>query len=368
MIRILHVVFSLAPGGMENGIVNVSNELDSDEFEIHVCCLENAGAFATRFPNPDHIYCLGKKPGFSLTTVARLFRLISKIKPDVIHSHNFGPMIYSVFASGLGMRAPVLHGEHGQFSEEELTQRRLRHRRWLYRFCKEIHTVSHGLREHIVALKLGSTPITALVNGVDLERYNPGREPEIRKQLGIPEESPVIGMVARLRPSKRHCLLVRAFSSLQTETPSAHLVLVGDGPVMDQVKEEIEKGGCKERVHLVGFQRDPAPYYKIIDLLVVPSNQEGLSNAVLEALACGVPVLCHTACGNDEVISHGEDGWIVPLDSVEQIQKQISLALSQRFRFDEMGRSGRAKIERQFPITQMLTAYKAIYRRITGKK
>ena len=364
MIRILHVVFSLAPGGMENGIVNISNELDPKEFEIHVACLDDSGEFASRFPKQENIHCLQRSSGFSLATVSKLYRLISKLKPDIVHSHNLGPLIYGALATGFGLRVPLLHGEHGQFSDEECSPTRLRQRRWLYRCCREVHTVSHGLRDHIVSLKLGNMPITALVNGVDLERFQIEDRPDIRERHNIPAEATVIGMVARLRPTKRHALLVKAFACLPPQDPPVHLVLVGDGPAMPEVKKEIEKSGCAERIHLAGFQKDPVPYYHIIDLLVIPSNREGLSNAVLESLACGVPVLCHTACGNDEVITNGKDGWIVPLDTIEQIQQQMASALSQKHRLLEMGLFGREKVKNRFPITKMLDSYKQIYRRM----
>lgn len=368
MIRILHVVFSLAPGGMENGIVNVSNELDPNEFDVHVCCLDESGAFASRFPERKNIHCLDRKSGFSLKTVAKLSRLIARIKPDLVHSHNFGPLVYSILATGFGRWVPVLHGEHGQFSDEECSPKRLRQRKWLYRCCREVHTVSHGLRHQIVDLKLNTnTPITALVNGVDLDRFSIDRRLDIRKELGIADDHTVIGMVARLRPTKRHTLLIKAFASLPPQDPPVHLVLVGDGPAMVEVKEAVKESGCADRIHLVGFQKDPVPYYHIIDLLVIPSNQEGLSNAVLESLACGVPVLCHTACGNDEVITHGKDGWIVPLDTIQQIHDQLASALTQKDRISEMGQFGRAKVTNRFPITKMLSSYTETYRRIASR-
>ena len=87
-VKILHVVFSLEPGGMENGLINVARALDPGEFEVHVCCLERPGAFAERLPEPRRIHVLGKQPGFSPLTAWRLARLIAKIESAIIHSHN----------------------------------------------------------------------------------------------------------------------------------------------------------------------------------------------------------------------------------------------------------------------------------------
>src|SRR5687768_3225008 len=92
LIRILHVVFSLEPGGMENGVVNMAKALPPEEFDIHICCLEREGAFVARLPEPKKVYVLGKKAGVTFSTIVQLAKIIAKIRPDVIHSHNFGPL------------------------------------------------------------------------------------------------------------------------------------------------------------------------------------------------------------------------------------------------------------------------------------
>src|SRR6266496_2359967 len=109
-LKILHVVFSLEPGGMENGIVNLTRGLPP-EFEAHFCCLERPGAFVERLPNPERVYVLNKAKGFHFSASIQLAKLIKKIKPDLIHSHNLGPLIYSGLSKIFASR-PILHGEH----------------------------------------------------------------------------------------------------------------------------------------------------------------------------------------------------------------------------------------------------------------
>ena len=103
-IRILHVVFSLDPGGMENGLINVAERLDPDKYEVHVCCLERVGAFAERFSHKDRVYKLCKTDGFSWRSLHGLHRLLSKVKPHIVHSHNLGSLIYSSLATAYGRR------------------------------------------------------------------------------------------------------------------------------------------------------------------------------------------------------------------------------------------------------------------------
>jgi len=170
-LRILHVVFSLDAGGMENGVVNVSNALSPEEFEIHACCLARGGEFVRRFPNPERVHVLGKKEGFSLSTVAALSRHIREVSPDLIHTHNLGPLIYTALARP---SAPILHGEHAELTASELAPHRLFIRRLLYGRARRIHTVSRSLKESLVRHGLPGARIDVVSNGVDTDRFQPG--------------------------------------------------------------------------------------------------------------------------------------------------------------------------------------------------
>src|SRR5215469_641553 len=124
-VRVLHVVLSLEPGGLENGVVNVARALDPDEFRLDVCCLERAGQFASRLPATSAVYELRKREGFSFRAVIGLARIIRKSKADVIHTHNLGNLIYGSLATGLFFRRPILHSEHGELSTSDLSPKRL---------------------------------------------------------------------------------------------------------------------------------------------------------------------------------------------------------------------------------------------------
>jgi len=145
-VKILHVVNSLEAGGMENGIVNVARTLEPRGFEIHVACLSGRGAFASRLPAPERVVVLGKGRGFSPGAVWRLTRHLSVLRPDIVHSHNLGALIYSALATLGGRRGILIQGEHSQLTAEERRPYRLHQRRWLYRGCRAIHTVSTSMR------------------------------------------------------------------------------------------------------------------------------------------------------------------------------------------------------------------------------
>jgi len=118
---------------------------------------------------------------------------------------------------------------------------------------------------------------------------------------------------------------------------------------------------------MVGFQSNPLPYYRAMDLLAVPSIVEGMSNVVLEAMACGVPVLAHNACGNSEMLTHGVDGLVEDLATVENLQQALAATLKNRGQLPLMGEKARENVVSRFSISKMIQNYEDLYRRTAGR-
>lgn len=363
VLKILHVVISLDPGGMENGLLNVANALSSQGFEFHVCCLERRGTFAGRLPQSENVSVLGKRDGFSWQAAFALRREIARIRPHLLHTHNLGPLIYGTLASGFGRVCPIVHGEHAELTGSDLSPRRLFQRRLLYRCCRKIHTVSQGMSQQLLKLHFPISKIVTIVNGVDTLRFAPADQKAARLAVGLPSNALVLGIVGRFGPFKRHTLLIDAFERLASRFPEMHLLIVGGGgPEESRIHERTRQSPAAERIHLAGFQSDTRSYYQSMNLLVVPSVNEGLSNAVLEAMACGVPALAHAACGNNEAITDGIDGIVADLDTVEQLEAKITEALCDRSKLAKMGDSARRRSVESFALEKMAAGYARLYR------
>jgi glycosyltransferase involved in cell wall biosynthesis len=362
-ITVLHVVNSLDPGGMENGIVNLTRALEPRGFEAHVACLERRGAFADRLPSPSRVTILGKRDGFSPAATWRLARHITSLRPDIVHSHNLGALIYSSLATLGGRRCALLQGEHSQLTPAERQPRRLRQRRWLYRGCRAIHTVSQAMRQELVDCGFPAAQITAIANGVDTGRFVPGDRTAARQALGIPSDAICLGIIGRFGPFKRHLELLDAFETIAAEVPAARLLIAGGGGSEEAaVTRRVAASAACERIHLAGFQNDPRLCYQALDLLAVPSTNEGLSNAVLEAMACAVPALVRTGCGHEQVITSGVDGWIAPLESPADFAAQLSAILREPARLAESGARARQTVQSRFSLDSMVNAYESLYR------
>ena len=363
--RILHVVNSLESGGMENGVVNMAQALEPRGHEVHVACLERRGHFAERLPSPGRIAVLGKSAGFTPGAAARLARLIARVRPHVVHSHNLGALIYSGLATFGGTRCPLLQGEHAHLTREERTQRRLRQRRWLYRACAAVHTVSVPMRDELLSLGFPAAKIAVVPNGVDTARFAPGDRTAARQIFGLPSDALVVGIVGRFGPYKRHDALLDAFDLIAPQMPRLHLLLAGSGGSEEQrVGERAAASPHRDRIHLTGYQGDPRACYQALDLLAVPSTNEGMSNAALEAMSSGVPVLGNSGCGHEQIVTHDADGMIADLATADALAAQLSLLLSPPARLSELGLAARKKIETHFSIGHMVSAYERLYRRL----
>ena len=359
-LKVLHVVNSLDPGGMENGVVNIIRELSS-EFDFQVACLERRGPFVERLARPETAWVAGKKGGWSPLAAIRLATRIFQLRPDVIHTHNLGPLIYASLATFGGVTAPILHGEHSQLTQEECSPRRMRQRKLLYRCCSKIHTVSRS--QQVELLEKGFKRIESVVNGVDANRFIPCPKGAAKARLGFAADSLVIGIVGRFGAFKRHAELLEAFECLSASWPKLHLLIVGaGGPNEKPAKRQAEGLTSKDRIHFAGFQADTSFYYQAMDFLAVPSTNEGLSNAILEAMASGIPVLAQRACGNEEVISSGHQGIVMDLDSQESLIEGLRTMLAMNAQFAQWGKSAREKVAADFSLSRMMEKYALLYR------
>lgn len=360
--KILHLVDSLEPGGMENGVVNLIRGL-RPEFEGHVACLTRRGAFAERVPEPQRVFALGKKGGFSPLVVWRLLRSLVRLRPAVLHTHNLGPLIYAGLATAGGRLCPILHGEHAMFTEDEKSARRLKQRRSLYKTCRAVHVVAPAIREELLAFACPHSSLHVIPNGVDMERFSPGERAAARSRFGLPAEGTVLGIVGRFGPHKGHLALIEAFATLPA---SCHLLIVGGGgPKEQEVHKAAAASLVAARIHFTGFLAEPADAYRALDLLTIPSTNEGMANAALEAMACAVPMLGNTGCGHEALIENGREGIIADLRSPTALAREIARLIAQPALLCEMGARARARVCDAFSIRTMLDAYARLYRDVS---
>lgn len=189
----------------------------------------------------------------------------------------------------------------------------------------------------------------------------------LRERIGAGAGDPIIGIVANLRPVKRHADLLEAFARVLRTHPKAHLLLLGSGPLQPALTARVEALGIGSSVHFLGSHRDVIPIVKHFDVGVLCSESEGFSNAVIEYMACGVPTVCTNVGGNPELIRDGVEGYLVERGDVPALASRIEALLNDRTLARTLGDNARARVQ-EYTLDRMVQAHLESYAEILGER
>lgn len=204
-----------------------------------------------------------------------------------------------------------------------------------------------------------------LPNGVDAERFAPwpaDRRQRARLALGLPDEAFVFGCVARLVPVKRHQDLIEAFAKLASEKVDSRLLLIGAGECEAALRAQVHEAGLDAQVQFLGERRDVDQLLPLLDAFVLCSATEGMSNALLEAMACGLPVIASAVGGNPETLQDHLNGLLVPAAEPLQLAAAMRRLLRDRPFARDCGRRSLHRIEQHYSVAAMVAQYEALYR------
>lgn len=366
---IVHIIHRLAIGGLENGLVNLINHMPTDRYRHIIVCMTHSTDFRLRIKNPDvQVYELHKKPGHDFGLYFRLWRLLRTLRPALVHTRNIGTLECQFIALLGGVTARV-HGEHGRdmtdIDGRNLTYLRLRK---LFRpIISRFIAVSQDLAEWLRAIvHVAPDRVVQIYNGVDAQRFHP-RGDQGRTVLPAefaPEGATVVGTIGRLSGEKDQQTLLKAFSQVCADCPDLQLrlVLVGDGPLQGPLKQFARDANIDARVWFAGARTSDIPeIFRALDIFVLPSLGEGISNTILEARASGLPVVATRVGGNVELVVEHETGLLVAPADVAGLAHAITRYVRDPELRREHGRVSRERIERDFSMDAMVRRYMAVY-------
>ncbi len=378
---IVHVIHRLDYGGMENGLVNLINRTPPDRARHAIVCLTGYTDFRERIRNPDvPVLALGKRDGKDVAAYWRLWRVLRRLAPDIVHTRNL-PAVDMVVPAALA-RVPVrIHGEHGRDVTELVGgQRKYRAiRRAVSPLVDRYIPLSREL-ETWLAEEIGvpRAKITRIYNGVDVARFHPAepaRAPLPDAAFASPDAPgiAVIGTVGRMATVKNQPLLARAFAALAAcldakAAARLRLVMIGDGPLRAEAAAVIEAAGLAGQVWFAGARDDTPELYRGFDIFALPSDTEGISNTILEAMACGLPVVATEVGGNAELIAAGETGRLTPPGDAEAMAGALGDYVADAELRRRHGAAARARIEALFDLDQMVARYLAAYDKALAAK
>lgn len=291
---------------------------------------------------------------FDPVTLWKLFRLIKREKVDIINTH-------LTTASWMGSLAgkltgvPVVAHVHAADSKT------------FFQYANYLVAVAQGVKDHLTAQGVASKRIPLLYYGIDLERYsNPLPTAEAKKRLGLPAEARTVGVVGHLSERKGHRFLLEALHRAQDKTGPVHALFAGEGVLEGALREQAGELGLADRVHFLGFRRDVVDVVSAFDVFVLPSMKEGLSIAVMEAMALRRPVIATAIAGMPEVVHDGETGLLVPAADSEALSKALERMFCDRNLSEKFARSGREFLESHFDQRMRLREVDETFQRIVA--
>ena len=370
---VTHVIHRLDVGGMENGLVNLVNHLPPESFRHAIVCMTDYTEFSRRIQRDDVIlHALNKREGKDLTVHGRLWKLLRELKPDIVHTRNLATLEVQATAALAGVRLRV-HGEHG-WDVGDLDGSRGKHRlmRRLFRpLVTQYIALSRHQSEYLrSAVMVNPARLNHVCNGVDTDRFSPRAKPSPSPlpEGFAPADSVVIGSVMRMQPVKAPVDLARAFIMLRDRHPEwfprMRLVMVGNGPLQAAVQQLLIESGVAGQAWLPGARDDIPALMDAMDLFVLPSLAEGICNTILEAMACGRPVVATNVGGNPELVQDRETGALVPPSRPDILASQMMAYAMDPVRRRREGRAARTRAEAEFSIDAMLSGYMRVYARL----
>jgi sugar transferase (PEP-CTERM/EpsH1 system associated) len=362
---ILHLIYRLDVGGLENGLVNLVNSVPAQRYRHLIVSLTDATAFRRRITRPDvEVVELHKRAGQDWSIYGRLWALFRRYRPSILHTRNLAALEGQLPA----FFARIPHRVHSEHGLEMKGARYTLLRKALRGFVDVYIPLSRDLEKWLAGtIGVPQRKIVQIYNGVDTNRFQP------RSASGRPALSPdfapdgcvVLGTVGRLARIKDQATLISAFSRLVERTPEARrwlrLVVVGDGEMRDQLREAVRNTGINELTWLPGTLENIPDLLRSLDLFVLPSISEGVSNSILEAMASGLPVVATTVGGNPELVSDGVTGRLVPSRDPEALAAALAEYLDNPGLLSRHGTAGRQRCVELFSIDTMVDRYLSVY-------
>lgn len=375
MIRVCQLTPTLHSGGVEERISRVIAALDRNEFAPSWIGFEptNPALVARAGPgvtSATFVKQRGPFPRVGPPLLARMTAALVRLAPDVVHVHNWSTSVFGVLAARLARVPRVIYGNGGRASMDRPPPRQVAVMRALAPHVDELTTVCDFLaREMVEEWAFDPRRVTVIRTGVDLDRIARSRDrAAVRARFGIPDGALVIGALGMIRPVKCVESLIDAAALLAPGDPPFHLALVGNahGVSADDLQARARAAGLEGRFHLPGRVEDTASAIHLFDVFVNASRFEGSSNAIIEAMAAGLPIVATSVGGTPELVVHGETGLLVPPERPPELAAALRALIADPALRARLGEAALARARADHGEAAMNRAYADLYRRVVA--
>jgi glycosyltransferase involved in cell wall biosynthesis len=354
--KVMHTESSLGWGGQENRTLNECLGLKARGHDVLVVAPPSARLLERAAQAGLRTAAIPMRSGFDLPAVWALLRLLRRERPDIVSSHSGRDTTLAGLATRLLRHRPrLVRTRHlilpitSRFNYDGLPD--------------HVVTVSKAVREELIAAGIAPDHLTAVPTGIFFARFDwAGVEPVLRRELGLPADTVLVGTIAILRRGKGHHHLLEAAAKVLTQTSQVHFVLAGDGPQSENLKRQARELGIADHVSFLGLRRDVPAVLASLDIFVLPTRREALGTSFIEAQAMGVPVIGSRVGGVPETMIEGETGLLVPAEDPPALAEAILALVRDPARRRAMGQGGAAFVRERYSVDTMVDGMIAVYR------
>lgn len=384
-IKVAHIITRLIQGGAQESVLLTAKYLAARDFDIYLISGPSLGPEGSisldeikdkvkLFIIPELIREINIFK--DLIAFIKLYVFIKKNGFDIVHTHTSKAGMLGRLAAGCAATPVIIHTPHGHFFYGHFgflkTKFFILLEKIMSLFTDKIIMLTEIDKNEHIKFGIGKEDkFTVISDGIEINKFITRGivdRAQARREFGIPPEIPLIGIVARLVAVKGHKYLLRAFKMLLEKTPDARLLIVGDGALKENLKRYCNKNGMADKVIFAGLRYDVPRILSMLDLVALPSLNEGLGIALLEAMAMKKPVVASDIAGIPEIVEDGVVGYLVPPKDPASLANRISKIIQNPRLAEAMGENGFKKIVSSFSIESKMDELERLYNSLLERR
>ena len=363
--RILQIIPSLDQAGAEKQMSLLARGLNGAEFDLHVCALTRGGPLSSGLV----------EAGIPVTVIGKRWRLdplacwqlqchVAGLRPDLIHTWMFAANAYGHAAARAAGVDCLVAGQRCVDPWKGCSQ--LAVDRYVARHSRRVVVNSPAVRDFYVHHGLPAEKMRVIPNGVAAVEPPLATRRQLLSELGLRGDSRLVGLIGRLWPQKRVKDAIWAADLLKVIRDDLHLLVIGDGPHRDRLRMFRDQVVIRDRVHFLGHRSDVARLLPHLDVLWSTSGYEGQSNAILEAMAAGVPVVATDIPGTRDLVLPQKTGCLVPIGDRAGFARWTNMLLDDAELAERLGRAGQERVRAEFSVEKMIRRHAELYGELLG--
>ncbi len=366
--NILFIADDFSEGGAARVVYELILGLDKSKYRPELCCLDAVGSLGEKLRAEGiEVHWLKRRPGTDWGLTGRIAGLVRTRNIHLMHLHQYTAFFYGSMGALYSGLKKVVFTEHGRHYPDRRNPKRIMFNKIFCPRTSRIIAVSEAVKQSLIEYEgIPGSRIEIIMNGIApapfRQELDEKRRQALRQELGIPSQDIILGMIARLGTEKNHPALMKAFQRALQQNPNLSLLIIGNGPLRDDLLLLRDKLGVGQKIIFTGVRQDVTRLLNLINIVVLSSFYEGTSITLLEAMAAGKPVLASRIGGNPQVVEDGITGWL--FGGEEDLAQRILQLAADPLLLVRMGQAGCQRFDKYFTRQRMVGYYEQIYQQV----